>query len=113
MPPPMGVEQVMLYCHAHFLADPGGDDFIWAFLCGVLVVACTVTRRACGSSPGMPLISSPPFKDLPNYSAAASFMILRIVASTSCATPSSDGVLNIASRLVGFKVARTALPPSS
>ena len=45
--------------------------------------------------------------------AAASFMILTIVASTSCATPLSWGVLNIASRVVGFKVARMVLPPSS
>ena len=45
--------------------------------------------------------------------AAASFMILTIAASTSCATPFSCGVLNSASRVVGFKVARMVLPPSS
>ena len=44
---------------------------------------------------------------------AASFMILTNVSSTSCATPSSWGVLNIASRVVGFKMARMVLPPSS
>jgi hypothetical protein len=48
-----------------------------------------------------------------NQPAAASFMILTIVFSTSCATPSSCGALNIARRVVGFKVARTVLPPSS
>ena len=44
---------------------------------------------------------------------AASFMILTIVASTSCATPSNCGAWNIASRVVGFKVAKIVLPPSS
>jgi len=44
---------------------------------------------------------------------AASFMILTIMSSTSCATPSNCGVLNIASMAVGFKVARMVLPPSS
>ena len=45
--------------------------------------------------------------------AAASCMILTIVCSTSCATRSSCGVLNIASRVVGFSVAKMVLPPSS
>jgi hypothetical protein len=40
-------------------------------------------------------------------------MILTIVSSTSRATPSSCGALNIARRVVGFKVARIVLPPSS
>ena len=44
---------------------------------------------------------------------AASFMILTIVASTSCATPSNCGAWNIASRVVGFNVAKMVLPPSS
>ena len=48
-----------------------------------------------------------------NQADAASFIIFTIVSSTSCATPSSCGVLNIARRVVGFKVARMALPPSS
>ena len=48
-----------------------------------------------------------------NQPDAASFMILTIVSSTSCATPFSCGVLNIASRVVGFNVARMVLPPSS
>src|ERR1035437_5007407 len=48
-----------------------------------------------------------------HQTAAASFMILTIAASTSCATPFSCGVLNSASRVVGFKVARMVLPPSS
>ena len=44
---------------------------------------------------------------------AASMMILPRVASTSCATSVSCGVLNIASRVVGFKVARVVLPSCS
>src|ERR1700680_456509 len=44
---------------------------------------------------------------------AASFMIFTIVSSTSCATSSSCGALNIARSVVGFKVARMVLPPSS
>ena len=40
-----------------------------------------------------------------NQADAASFMILTIVSSTSCATPFSCGGLNIASRAVGFKLA--------
>ena len=48
-----------------------------------------------------------------NQPAAASFMILTIVSFTSYATPSSCDALNIARREVGFKVARTVLPPSS
>ena len=55
----------------------------------------------------------PPCEISPNQSDAASFMILTIVSSTSCATPSSCGVLNSASRVVGFNVARMVLPPSS
>ena len=38
-------------------------------------------------------------------------MILTIVSSTSCATSFSCGVLNIASSVVGFNVARMVLPP--
>ena len=49
----------------------------------------------------------------PNQLEAASFMIFTIVCSTSCATPSSCGALNIARSVVGFKVARMVLPPSS
>jgi len=48
-----------------------------------------------------------------NQPDAASFMILTIVSSTSCATPFSCGTLNIARRVVGFKVARMVLPSSS
>ena len=48
-----------------------------------------------------------------NQPDAASFMILTIVPSTSCATRSSCGALNIARRVVGFNVAMMALPPSS
>ena len=48
-----------------------------------------------------------------NQREAASSMIARIVASTSCATWASCGVLNIASRVVGFRVASMVLPPSS
>src|ERR1035437_5586658 len=44
---------------------------------------------------------------------AASFMILTIASSTSCATPSNCGVSNIASNVVGFKVARMVLSPSA
>lgn len=44
---------------------------------------------------------------------AASVMILTIVVSISCATSFSCGVLNMASRVVGFSVARIVLPPSS
>ena len=47
-----------------------------------------------------------------NQPDAASLMIFTIVCSTSCATPSSCGELNIASRVVGFKVARMVWPPS-
>ena len=48
-----------------------------------------------------------------NQAEAASFIIFTIVSSTSCATPSSCGVWNIARRVVGFKVARIVLPLSS
>ena len=48
-----------------------------------------------------------------DQSDAASCMILTIVFSTSCATPFSCGVLNIASSAVGFNEARMVLPPSS
>jgi len=44
---------------------------------------------------------------------AASVIILTMVISTSFATPSSCGALNIARRVVGFNVARMVLPPSS
>ena len=46
-------------------------------------------------------------------SCAASFMMLRIVSSTSRATPSSCGSLNIARRVVGFSAVNMVLPPSS
>jgi hypothetical protein len=52
-------------------------------------------------------------ESLANQLDAASFMILIIVSSTSCATLCSCGVLNIARRVVGFKVARMVFPPSS
>jgi len=51
--------------------------------------------------------------DFINQPNAAFFMILTIVASTSCATPSSCGVLNIASRVVDcvfVKSGFTAIP---
>jgi hypothetical protein len=44
-----------------------------------------------------------------NQPSAASFMILTIVFSTSCATPFSWGVLNIPDRGVGFNVANMGL----
>ncbi len=54
-----------------------------------------------------------PVEQQANQPEAASFMILTIVSSTSCATASSCGTLNIARRAVGFKVASVVLPPSS
>src|ERR1035437_4954749 len=59
----------------------------------------------CNHSAERRLCPVPPF--------AASFMILTIVSSTSCATPFSFGVLNNASRMVGFHAARIVLPPRS
>ena len=44
-----------------------------------------------------------------NQPAAASFIILIMASSTSCATGSSCGTRNIARRAVGFTVARMVL----
>src|ERR1017187_3808526 len=73
-------------------------------------VAQLQSRQPCVLMTGNRTMGRPVPANQPD---AASFIIFTIVSSTSCATPSSCGVLNIARRVVGFKVARMALPPSS